>query len=83
MTRNEYLAAVEDALDFLESGARAEVLADMAELYDGLSERGMNRCSAWDHHRMSSFVVPLGMSFFLAACLKDMRAYLPFTLRLT
>ena len=42
MNRSDYLAAVGRSLDFMSDDARAEVVADMAELYDGLSQRGMD-----------------------------------------
>jgi len=42
VNRSEYLANVMRSLDFLTESARTEVLADMEELYDGFSERGMD-----------------------------------------
>jgi uncharacterized membrane protein len=42
MSKAEYLAAIDSLLGFMSASARAEVAADMEELYDGLSERGMS-----------------------------------------
>lgn len=41
MNRTEYLAEIGRSLRFLGAAARTEALADMAELYDGLSGRGL------------------------------------------
>ena len=52
MNRDDYLAAVGRSLNFLDDTARAEVLADMAELYDGLAGRDMTDAEA--QQRMGS-----------------------------
>ena len=41
MSKSEYLAAIEQLLGFMSIEARADVVADMDELYDGLSQRGL------------------------------------------